>query len=113
MERKIKFGEYELDTKKLPEPNSTYMKPGSNTEEVAYMLLVLKNASVADLTRLTGFNEEEIIESVKPLRKNFGLKGNKKTGYSVSDDIEVRVDMNRWVTDQRDKRITREWIVKG
>ncbi len=104
MPKEIQFGDYTLDPNKLPEPEIK-SAPMSNTEMIAYYMIRCREISFPELSRMTELPDEEILDSVKTLRKQFDLQGNKKNGYKVSEDMDERIAMGDWITEQMENRV--------
>ena len=49
-------------------------------------LLLLRTVSFEDLTQMTGLSREAILENIKGLRKKYGVKGNERRGWRLSED---------------------------
>ena len=60
---------------------------------IANNMLMLQTASLQNLVQLTHLPEAAVLEEIKELRRDFGLKGNKRIGYTLSPEAEDRVGM--------------------
>ena len=80
---------------------SKEVKPLSDRAKVCLNMLMLQDkVSVNDLTRITGLQQEVVIEEIKFLKKEFDLRGGLKRGFTLSDDPMKRVAMSTWMETQ-------------
>ena len=89
------------------DPSVVGVKPISPQEQVCHDLLILQDASLSDLVRLTGLTPEQVLTEIKTLRKDYGVRGNKRTGYLLSSDPLERVSMSRHIEELSEARAIR------
>ena len=58
------------------------------------LLIIMENISLSDLVRMTGLPEADVLEQIKFYRQEFGVKGNSKKGYRLSDNNDKRLAMS-------------------
>ena len=89
------------------EPSVAGNKP-SPQEKVILFLLLAKEISLDDLARATRLSREQILGEIKTLRKEYGVRGNKRIGYSLSNEPLERLSMSRHLSDLEDIRSGRK-----
>jgi len=62
---------------------------------VTYLLVLRQQTTFQDLLEDTGLSDKILLRELSWLRKNFGLQGNRKKGYSLSPDANQRVAMSK------------------
>ena len=76
------------------DPSVIGVKPIGAEESIVHNLLLLHEASLKDLVEMTGLTEKQVLSEIKILRKEFGVRGDKRNGYKLSSNPLERVAMS-------------------
>jgi len=89
------------------DPGVVGVKPATSLEKVALGLLILQDASLDDLVNSSGLTSNQVLKQIKTLRRDYGVSGNKRTGYELSADPMERVSMCALVEKLSEERTVR------
>jgi hypothetical protein len=95
------------DTENLIDPDVENILPIQPSENVAYCLLLRQKASLQDLVSMTDLPKDQILGQIAILRRKFSVRGNRFSGYKLSDDPEKRLALSRFISKKSEERIVR------
>ena len=90
------------------DPRVVRVRPSGAEERVAINLIMLHGVSLNDLVRVTGLTDEQVLSEIKTLRKDYDVRGNKRTGYKLSPDPLKRAALNDHIEELSESRVVRE-----
>jgi hypothetical protein len=82
-------------------------KPSSE-ERVIMGLILLKTPSLEDLVIITDLKPEQVLKEIKNLRKEYGVRGNKRIGYSMGKEPLKCLSMSRHLSDLEEARFAKK-----
>ena len=87
----------------MPESHAN-SRPMQPLVKVAYNLMLMQEASLSDLARITILPQEDVLSQISTLRREFGIRGNRVSGYKLSKDLEKRVALSEFIEKEQEKR---------